>query len=113
MFILNASRRLFSDRFFTSSFHPECYSTLGLDWVKNNGPGPVRMEEGTLNGHRQKVSPLRRVSLRTMPEQTPELQACGQHVRPLGARPRRVLFAGVEAAVRCRSDEAFQDSAKK
>src|ERR1035437_470288 len=33
VFILNASRRLFSDRFFTSSFRPEFYTTLGLDWV--------------------------------------------------------------------------------
>ncbi len=29
VFILNASRRLFSDRFFTSSFRPEFYSQLG------------------------------------------------------------------------------------
>ena len=28
IFILNASRRLFSDRFFTSSFRPEFYTTL-------------------------------------------------------------------------------------
>ncbi len=27
VFILNASRRLFSDRFFTSSFRPEFYTT--------------------------------------------------------------------------------------
>ena len=74
VFILNASRRLFSDRFFTSSFRPEFYSTLGLDWVNNNGPGPVQMEEGTPNGHRQQVSPLKRVLLRTMPELAPELQ---------------------------------------
>ena len=33
VFILNASRRLFSDRFFTSSFRPEFYSNLGFDWV--------------------------------------------------------------------------------
>ena len=30
---------LFSDRFFTSSFRPEFYTTLGVDWVNNNGPG--------------------------------------------------------------------------
>ena len=30
VFILNASRRLFSDRFFTSSFRPEFYTTLGV-----------------------------------------------------------------------------------
>ncbi len=39
VFILNASRRLFSDRFFTSCFRPEFYTTLGIDWVNNNGPG--------------------------------------------------------------------------
>ena len=38
IFIINASRRLFSDRFFTSSFRPEFYSHLGYDWVINNGP---------------------------------------------------------------------------
>ena len=40
VFILNASRRLFSDRFFTSCFRPEFYTTLGIDWVNHNGPGP-------------------------------------------------------------------------
>ena len=51
VFILNASRRLFSDRFFTSSFRPEFYTTFGVDWVTNNGPGPEMMEQGTPNGH--------------------------------------------------------------
>ena len=41
VFILNASRRLFSDRFFTSSFRPEFYTKLGVDWVNHNGPGPA------------------------------------------------------------------------
>jgi len=74
VFILNASRRLFSDRFFTSSFRPEFYSTLGVEWVTNNGPGPEMMEQGTPNGHEQPVSPLKRVLLRTMPELAGELQ---------------------------------------
>ncbi len=38
IFIINASRRLFSDRFFTSSFRPEFYTQFGIDWVMNNGP---------------------------------------------------------------------------
>src|SRR5205814_9000377 len=38
VFILNASRRLFSDRFFTSSFRPEFYTRLGVRWVTDNGP---------------------------------------------------------------------------
>ena len=74
VFILNASRRLFSDRFFTSSFRPEFYTTFGVDWVTNNGPGPEMMEQGTPNGHEQPVSPMKRVLLRTMPELAEELQ---------------------------------------
>jgi len=74
VFILNASRRLFSDRFFTSSFRPEFYSTFGADWVTNNGPGPEMMEEEMPNGHEQPVSPLKRVLLRAMPELAGELQ---------------------------------------
>lgn len=74
VFILNASRRLFSDRFFTSSFRPEFYTSLGVDWVNNNGPGPLIMEKGTPNGHKQPVSPFKRVLLRTIPELKPELE---------------------------------------
>jgi len=73
VFILNASRRLYSDRFFTSSFRPEFYTQLGVDWVNNNGP--VAMHESTaINGHRNEpVSPFKRVLLRTVPELQPEL----------------------------------------
>ena len=74
VFILNASRRLFSDRFFTSSFRPEFYTTLGINWVNNNGPGPVVMEAGAPNGHKQPVAPLKRVLMRNIPELAPELQ---------------------------------------
>ena len=39
VFILNASRRLFSDRFFTSSFRPEFYTTPRRGrGSRNNGP---------------------------------------------------------------------------
>ncbi len=74
VFILNASRRLFSDRFFTSSFRPEFYSHLGVEWVTNNGPNGRVMEEGRPNGHQDEVSPLKRVLLRSMPELTEELR---------------------------------------
>ena len=68
IFIINASRRLFSDRFFTSSFRPEFYSQLGIDWVMNNGPGGKQFEQGEPNGHiKQEISPLKRVLLRAMP----------------------------------------------
>jgi hypothetical protein len=35
-FILMASRRLKSDRFFTDDFRPEIYTELGMDWIQNN-----------------------------------------------------------------------------
>ena len=73
VFILNASRRLFSDRFFTSSFRPEFYTKLGVDWVNNNGPGPAVMEKGAPNGHKQPVLPMKRVLMRNIPELQAEL----------------------------------------
>lgn len=74
VFILNASRRLFSDRFFTSCFRPEFYSTLGINWVNNNGPGPAMMEKGAPNGHVQPVSPMKRMLMRNIPELKPQLE---------------------------------------
>ena len=87
IFIINASRRLFSDRFFTSSFRPEFYSKLGYDWVEQNGPlsecpYPVEsqadgsqacLEPEKDNGHTVPVSPLKRLILRNIPELQEEL----------------------------------------
>jgi hypothetical protein len=73
IFILNASRRLFSDRFLTSSFRPEFYTHFGVKWVNENGSDGKRMEKGKPNGHEMEVSPLKRVLLRTIPELKAEL----------------------------------------
>jgi hypothetical protein len=87
IFILNASRRLFSDRFLTSSFRPEFYSHMGYRWVIDNGPlqdcpYPLTerkddtmacMEPERSNGHEVAVSPLKRLMMRTMPELRGEL----------------------------------------
>lgn len=87
IFIINASRRLFSDRFFTSSFRPEFYSRLGYDWVMHNGPVqecpyPVSkladgsqacLEPELVNGHEVAVSPLKRLLIRNIPEIKNEL----------------------------------------
>jgi hypothetical protein len=75
IFIINASRRLFSDRFFTSSFRPEFYTQFGVDWVMSNGPDGTVMEDGKPNGHEQEVLPMKRVLLRTMPELKAELKS--------------------------------------
>jgi hypothetical protein len=36
VFILMASRRLESDRFFTRDFRPEIYTPAGMDWIRHN-----------------------------------------------------------------------------
>jgi hypothetical protein len=36
IFILMASRRLNSDRFFTKDFTPEVYTQVGMDWIRDN-----------------------------------------------------------------------------
>ena len=36
VFILMASRRLKSDRFFTKDYRAEVYTQFGLDWIENN-----------------------------------------------------------------------------
>jgi hypothetical protein len=41
IFILMASRRLKSDRFFTNDYSPEIYTREGIDWVENNLMGDV------------------------------------------------------------------------
>ena len=41
VFILMASRRLKSDRFFTNDFTPEIYTRTGLDWIANNSMATV------------------------------------------------------------------------
>jgi len=74
IFILNASRRLFSDRFLTSSFRPEFYTHFGVKWVNENGPDGKVMEKGRPNGHEMEISPLKRVLLRTIPELKAELE---------------------------------------
>lgn len=75
VFILNASRRLFSDRFLTSSFRPEFYTHFGVRWVNENGPEGKLMEKGRPNGHEMEISPLKRVLLRTIPELKAELDS--------------------------------------
>jgi hypothetical protein len=74
VFILNASRRLFSDRFLTSSFRPEFYTYLGVQWVNENGADGIVKEKGMPNGHEMEVSPLKRVLQRAIPELKSEIE---------------------------------------
>jgi hypothetical protein len=112
VFILNASRRLFSDRFFTSSFRPEFYTNLGVEWVTRNGPGPEMMEQGEPNGHMQPVSPLKRVLLRTMPELAGELQSVVNVFDPW-ARDRGEYYSlDWKPRLDAKGDEAFANNGR-
>ena len=109
VFILNASRRLFSDRFFTSSFRPEFYTTLGVDWVNHNGPGPEVMEKGTPNGHKQPVSPLKRILLRNIPELTPELENVVNAFDPWARDRGQYYSLAWKPRPGAESDDSFQN----
>lgn len=56
IFILMASRRLNSDRFFTTDYTPEVYTQAGLDWVANNSMISVLLR------HYPKLEPALRLS---------------------------------------------------
>ena len=108
VFILNASRRLFSDRFFTSSFRPEFYTQLGVDWVNNNGPVGVMMEADTPNGHKQPVSPLKRVLMRNVPELSGEMQHVVNVFDPWGRDRGQYYSLEWKARADATSDPAFK-----
>lgn len=108
VFILNASRRLFSDRFFTSSFRPEFYTHLGVEWVTNNGPDGKVMEKGTPNGHVVEVSPLKRVLLRVTPELAPELSNVVNAFDPWGRDRGEYYSLAWKPRPGAEGDEAFQ-----
>jgi hypothetical protein len=109
VFILNASRRLFSDRFFTSCFRPEFYTTLGIDWVNHNGPGPVMMEKGTPNGHTQPVSPMKRVLLRNIPELNQELEPVVNAFDPWARDRGQYYSLAWKPRAGAESDDAFEN----
>jgi hypothetical protein len=41
VFVLMASRRLKSDRFFTTDYTPQVYTQAGLDWIADNDMSSV------------------------------------------------------------------------
>ena len=65
VFILMASRRLKSDRFFTRDFRPEVYTQTGIDWVEGNTMRDVLLRhhpelEPALRGVDNPFAPWRR-----------------------------------------------------
>ena len=123
IFIINASRRLFSDRFFTSSFRPEFYSQLGYDWVLDNGPlseCPYSLSEGIdgnegcyepelSNGHQLQVSPLKRLLLRNTPELKDELMHVVNAFDPWARDRGEYYTLKWEPRADAAADEAFAE----
>ena len=111
VFILNASRRLFSDRFFTSSFRPEFYTTLGVDWVNNNGPDGGWSRRGRSTATR--TSRCRRSSAcccGPSPSSKPELDQVDNAFDPW-ARDRGEYYSlAWKPRKGAESDEAFRDA---
>ena len=67
IFVLMASRRLKSDRFFTDDYKPEFYTQAGLDHIRNNGMRDVLMRHlpelgPALQGVSNPFAPWRRVA---------------------------------------------------
>ena len=63
VFILMASRRLESDRFFTRDYRPEIYTQAGFDWVErehdaNRPPAPLPRARARARGRREPVRAL-------------------------------------------------------
>jgi hypothetical protein len=70
LFVLMASRRLKSDRFFTDDYRPEIYTQAGLDWIDNNT--------------------MQSVLLRHLPDLAPHLSGVDNAFRPWPQEPANV-----------------------
>lgn len=92
---------------------PEFYTTLGVDWVNNNGPFAMR-EPRPVNGHEDEpVSPLKHVLLRVMPELKPELDPVVNAFDPW-ARDRGEYYSlAWKPRKGAESDEAFAPPSPK
>ena len=84
VFILMASRRLKSDRFFTYDYRPEVYTPEGLHWIENNTMSSVILRHypslsGALAGVDNAFQPWRTAG-------PAEEERCGGFVGPSGTR---------------------------
>jgi hypothetical protein len=66
IFVLMASRRLNSDRFFTDDFTEDVYSKTGMDWIRDNTMSSVLLRhfprlEPSLEGVKNAFAPWNRV----------------------------------------------------
>jgi hypothetical protein len=97
IFILMASRRLNSDRFFTTDFRPEVYTPAGMAWIADNGFATVLLRHfpnlrRALRGVKNPFAPWTAVSgitpQPTRPEFEPVAQPKAQPVRVSSRQPK-------------------------
>ena len=82
IFILMASRRLESDRFFTRDYRPEVYTQEGLDWVEDNSMRTLLLRhfpelEPALQGVANPFAPWQRAARELVTELAPGIHSLG------------------------------------
>jgi hypothetical protein len=82
IFIVMASRRLKSDRFFTTDYTPKVYTEAGLKWIEENS--------------------MRSVLLRHFPELAPSLEGVANPFAPWVRTPTRAATARAATKVAAR-----------
>lgn len=74
IFVLMASRRLNSDRFFTTDFTEEIYSKVGMDWIRDNTMSSILLRHlpelgPSLRGVRNAFAPWNSVGKASPPQE--------------------------------------------
>lgn len=100
IFILMASRRLRSDRFFTNDFTPAMYTQAGMDWVHANSMRTVLLRhfpalEPTLRSVPNPFAPWPRTPLRPLTRTSPPApqNSTRRYPPPPGSRPTYVPYS--------------------
>jgi len=95
IFILMASRRLNSDRFFTTDYRPEVYTPAGMEWMNNNGFASVLLRHypnlrRALQGVKNPFTPWSMVSGAVETKQArPEFVAVAERPEPAFTKSKR------------------------
>src|SRR4029079_12870960 len=92
IFILMASRRLRSDRFFTTDFTPAMYTEAGMDWVHANSMRTVLLRhfpalEPTLRSVTNPFAPWPRTPTRAWTRMSPPPTDARRYPPPPGPQP--------------------------
>ena len=98
IFILMASRRLRSDRFFTTDFTPAMYTDAGMAWVHDNSMRTVLLRhfpalEPTLRSVTNPFAPWPRTPARAWTRMSPPATSTRRYPRPPGPQPTYVPYS--------------------